>query len=149
MNRFLTRIEKEKIQISSSHIEGVVIKFSKKNSRHVFIVLGFPFLSNFGYRSNVAEIFLPSEYPLQPPKVIFRNKIFHPNVDFFGRPCVDILKDQWSPAFQLRTVVLSLQNFMQHFSLFDPLNHKVKKLFQNEKELILNLCRLLEIIFLT
>jgi ubiquitin-protein ligase len=32
-----------------------------------------------------AELFLPDEYPMVPPKVLFRTKIFHPNIDKLGK----------------------------------------------------------------
>ena len=55
------------------------------------------------------ELFLPADYPMAPPKVRFLTKVYHPNVDKVGRICLDVLKDKWSPALQIRTVLLSIQ----------------------------------------
>ena len=46
---------------------------------------------------------------MEPPKVRFLTRVYHPNVDKIGRICLDVLKDKWSPALQIRTVLLSIQ----------------------------------------
>ena len=54
----------------------------------------------------------PSNYPYAPPTVLFRTPIYHPNVDFSGRICLDILKDKWTAAYNIQTVLLSLQSLL-------------------------------------
>ena len=81
------------------------------------------------------ELFLPEDYPMAPPKVRFLTKIFHPNVDKLGRICLDILKDKWSPALQIRTVLLSIQALLSAPNPDDPLDNNVAELWKkNEPE---------------
>ena len=72
---------------------------------------------------------------MAPPKVRFLTKIFHPNVDKLGRICLDILKDKWSPALQIRTVLLSIQALLSAPNPDDPLDNGVAELWKkNEPE---------------
>lgn len=41
-----------------------------------------------------AELFLPDDYPMTPPKIRFLTKIYHPNIDKLGRICLDVLKGE-------------------------------------------------------
>ena len=81
------------------------------------------------------ELFLPADYPMAPPKVRFLTKIYHPNVDKLGRICLDILKDKWSPALQIRTVLLSIQALLSAPNPDDPLDNTVAEVWKkNEPE---------------
>jgi ubiquitin-conjugating enzyme E2 N len=64
-------------------------------------------------------------------------KIYHPNIDKLGRICLDILKDKWSPALQIRTVLLSIQALLSAPNPDDPLDNQVANHWKtNEPEAI-------------
>ncbi|WVZ02412.1 hypothetical protein V8G54_023218 [Vigna mungo] len=54
----------------------------------------------------------PNDYPFKPPKVKFETTCFHPNVDVHGNICLDILQDKWSSAYDVRTILISIQSLL-------------------------------------
>lgn len=78
---------------------------------------------------------------MTPPKVRFLTKIYHPNVDKLGRICLDILKDKWSPALQIRTVLLSIQALMSAPNPDDPLDNGVADVWKNDEQKALEMAK--------
>ncbi|CAN0113409.1 unnamed protein product [Hapterophycus canaliculatus] len=78
---------------------------------------------------------------MAPPKVRFLTKIYHPNIDKLGRICLDILKDKWSPALQIRTVLLSIQALLSAPNPDDPLANDVAEMWKTNEAQALQTAR--------
>ncbi|XP_071958083.1 probable ubiquitin-conjugating enzyme E2 C [Antedon mediterranea] len=73
-------------------------------------------------------------YPYNPPTIKFVTPIFHPNVDQHGNICLDILKEKWSPLYDVRTLLLSLQSLLGEPNNESPLNVNAAELWEDQKE---------------
>jgi ubiquitin-conjugating enzyme E2 D/E len=87
------------------------------------------------YEGGVFELGLvfPTNYPFRPPKVYFKTKVFHPNINAQGGICLDILKDQWSPALSVVKVLLSISSLLTDANPKDPLVPEIARLYVEDR----------------
>jgi peroxin-4 len=78
------------------------------------------------------KITIPPTYPLQPPTMKFATPIVHPNVALqTGEICLDLLKDAWTPAYNVLECVRAVRTLLAYPEVDSPLNVDVASLIRD------------------
>ncbi|KAH7398963.1 ubiquitin-conjugating enzyme/RWD-like protein [Phaeosphaeria sp. MPI-PUGE-AT-0046c] len=127
------RIIKESERLHKEPVQGISATPHDDNLRYFDVTIDGPSQSPYEGGVFKLELFLPDDYPMTPPKVRFLTKIYHPNIDRLGRICLDVLKSNWSPALQIRTILLSIQALLGAPNPDDPLANDVAQAWKEDQ----------------
>ncbi|CDR94543.1 ubiquitin-conjugating enzyme, putative [Babesia bigemina] len=135
MNRQDLRLQKE-LQDIQSNPEGSVDAHTVDGDIYTWkgYIKG-PIQTPYEGGHFMLAIKIPQDYPYSPPKIHFETKIWHPNISSeTGAICLDILKNEWSPALTIRTALLSIQALMSAPEPDDPQDAEVASMYRRNYE---------------
>jgi len=94
-----------------------------------------------------AKLQFPPDYPLNPPKMRFTCKLFHPNVYPDGRVCISILhppgddplgyessSERWSPVQSVEKILLSVVSILSEPNDESGANVDAAKMWRTNRE---------------
>lgn len=80
------------------------------------------------------EVHIPRDYPFCPPQINFLTRIYHPNVDYQGKTCLDTLAENWATALSLEITLISIISLLAEPGLEDPLVVEIAQTYINDRE---------------
>ncbi|MQM17072.1 hypothetical protein Taro_050040 [Colocasia esculenta] len=79
------------------------------------------------------DITFPNDYPFKPPKVLFKTRIYHCNVDAVGNVGLEILKDSWSPTLTISNVLLAIKSLFTNPDPYTPLIPNIAGMYLTDR----------------
>lgn len=136
----LRRLQKEfadvdkEIKSTGSNTGIMKIMTVNNDLTHMNVVMKGP--SGTPYEDGIflLDLSFPLNFPFKPPTVKFMNQVYHPNINN-GDICLDILKDNWSPALTVHKVLLSISSLLNEPNPRDPLSGDVARVYTDDRNL--------------
>ena len=80
------------------------------------------------------DIKIPPDFPLNPPQIRFKTKIYHPNIHLTGDICIDILKSQWNSTWSIEKLLLGIYSLLTDANPDDPYNARAALYYREDRE---------------
>jgi peroxin-4 len=118
------RLNKELMELSRSKDKDLILEPVDDNLFHWHGLIRGPPDTSYEKGWFKLNFQIDQNYPINPPKVCFLTKIFHPNIHFdSGEICLDILKaNNWTPAWTLESLCRAIVNLLVNPNADSPLN---------------------------
>ena len=105
--------------------QGIYYKHDEKDMMKGYALIIGPEDSLYNYGAYLFELQYPSDYPHNPPKLIYHTNDgttrFHPNLYRNGKVCLSILNtwngEPWSACLNINTILLTIISILDNSSV--------------------------------
>tara|TARA_B100000902_G_scaffold394813_1_gene451969 strand:- start:1571 stop:2020 length:450 start_codon:yes stop_codon:yes gene_type:complete len=130
----LQRLNYERNNIKELESLGINIECSDNNIYKWYVIMKGPDKSPYEDGIFKLSIDFPDNYPFSPPLINFITRIYHCNINNSGGICLDILKEQWSPALTINKIILSIISLLNDPNPDDPLVPEIAEIYLNNRD---------------
>jgi len=109
-------------------IPGVEVEFPDPNKVMHFNAKITPNEGLYKGATFLFSIEISTNYPYEAPKAECKTLIYHPNIDWEGHVCLNILRADWKPILTLSSVLFGLVTLFLEPNPDDPLNKEAASL---------------------
>lgn len=128
------RLQQDFRQLLQNKVEGIDASPSPDNLFVWNAIICGPEDSVYESGAFQLQFLFPDDYPLRPPQVRFQTKVFHPNVWWEdGLICVDILKDGWTPSYDVLAILHSIRLLLVDPNPLSPANLEAALLYRDNR----------------
>eukprot|EP01089_Gocevia_fonbrunei_P016403 TRINITY_DN506_c0_g1_i4.p1 TRINITY_DN506_c0_g1~~TRINITY_DN506_c0_g1_i4.p1 ORF type:complete len:220 (+),score=61.19 TRINITY_DN506_c0_g1_i4:62-721(+) len=120
------RLQKDVSELET--IPGVEVDFPDSNNLMQFYAKVTPNEGLYQGGCFKFKIDIDTEYPYKAPRAECQTLIYHPNIDWEGHVCLNILRDDWKPILTLSSVLFGLLTLFLEPNPDDPLNKEAAQL---------------------
>jgi ubiquitin-conjugating enzyme E2 M len=127
------RAQKDISEMDMDAMPGIKVEFPDPNNIMSFKAIIKPNSGLYQGAEFVFKIEVPPSYPYDPPKVTCETLVYHPNIDWQGHVCLNILRADWKPVLTLGSVLFGLMTLFLEPNPDDPLNKEAADLMINRR----------------
>jgi ubiquitin-conjugating enzyme E2 D/E len=80
------------------------------------------------------DIRIPRDFPLNPPQIRFKTKIYHPNIHLTGAICLNILQSQWNSTCSIEYLLSSIRSLLTDANSDDPYNARAALYHREDRQ---------------
>eukprot|EP01088_Endostelium_zonatum_P002126 TRINITY_DN12573_c0_g1_i1.p1 TRINITY_DN12573_c0_g1~~TRINITY_DN12573_c0_g1_i1.p1 ORF type:complete len:241 (+),score=74.29 TRINITY_DN12573_c0_g1_i1:100-822(+) len=120
------RVQKDVAELET--IPGVEADFPDPNNLMTFFAKVCPNEGLYQGATFKFKIEIDNDYPYKAPRAECQTLVYHPNIDWEGHVCLNILRDEWKPILTLSSVLLGLLTLFLEPNPDDPLNKEAATL---------------------